>query len=101
MALVLEQVRRCDGACCKESPRFPNEAGDDCRFHSPGAGPDTRGCVLMTGGAEIPDEPSKIFPMRSARRVFQETCVGWPQNTPVDERRLGKTGGCCWQWSDG
>ena len=30
MALVLQQVRRCDGQCCRESPRFPNADGTDC-----------------------------------------------------------------------
>ncbi len=84
----LAQVRECDGQCCKEGPRFPNEDRSGCIYRNDG------GCRLMRGEA-VPDEASQIFPGRTAADVFQETCVEWPHNS---EPRLGKTGGCCWQW---
>lgn len=91
-ALSLARVRECDAACCRESPRFPNADGSDCIYNVDAS------CELMSGKATMPDRRSVIFTDRSAREVFQETCVDWPQNTPVDKRRIDKTGGCCWQW---
>ncbi len=87
----LVQVRECDGMCCKESPRFPVQNGNGltCRFYK-------HGCELMRG-VPVPDEPSAIFPHRSAKEVFNDTCIGWPQNMPLSKSYTG-TGGCCWQW---
>ena len=86
----LVKVRECDGQCCKEGPRFPNADHTDCIYHD---GKDERGCALMRGEASVPDEPSVIFPNRTALEVYKETCRDWPHNRP------GRgTGGCCWQW---
>lgn len=93
--MYLVRVRECDAACCRESPRFPNADGSDCIYNV------DRSCELMSGTHFIPLRRSVIFADRSARDVFLETCVEWPQNTPVDKRRIGKTGDCCWQWFDG
>ena len=43
----------------------------------------------------MPNEMSVIFPDRSAKEVFEETCLNWPHNSHRD------TGDCCWQWVDG
>lgn len=82
----LVKVRECDGACCRESPRWPNGNGD-CRFH------DKDGCQLMRGG-EIP-ETQDTLPHLTGIDCFILTCRQWPHNS---EARLGKTGECCWQW---
>ena len=91
-SIDLVRIRKCDGACCRESPRFPNADKSDCRYH------DEEGCQLMRG-TPVPNEMSVIFPDRTAADVFEETCVNWPHNTETP--RLGKTGNCCWQWIDG
>lgn len=98
MALVLKKVRRCDGSCCKESPRFPNRAGDDCIYHLKTGGKEASGCQLMTGTKTILDGGTKsfAFPDRDAYRVYIDTCVDWPQKNSTP--RLGNTGDCCWQW---
>lgn len=103
MALVLKQVRRCDGACCRESPRFPNIDGTDCRYRITGTdGKETSGCGLMVDSKLIPKPNVKCeligWEDRSAEEVFTETCVNWPQNIPVTFHRPDKTGGCCWQF---
>lgn len=82
----LRRVRPCDGQCCKESPRFPNVDKTDCVYHD-------NGCALMRGEAEVPDGESYILPGRTAREVYEETCMNWPHNLPDRP-----TGGCCWQW---
>lgn len=87
MALQLKQVRPCDGECCKESPRWPNKDHSDCIYHI------NNGCALMKKDIEVPDEESIIFPGQSAKRVFELTCIDWPQNMPGR-----KTANCCWQW---
>ena len=96
MSLVLQQVRRCDGACCKESPRFPNERGNDCIFHTSGKGKESSGCMLMTGERTIGNRKAVDFERRNAKRVYEEKCVAWPQKNSVGE--VGDTGGCCFQW---
>ncbi len=51
----------------------------------------------------MPDEKSVIFVDKTAAEVFKSTCVDWPQNSLPVERadgKIGKTGGCCWQWVD-
>lgn len=83
----LLRVRDCDGACCRESPRWPDGNGD-CVFH------DRNGCRLMRGEAEIP-ETQNALPHLTGPDCFILTCKLWPHNTP---NRIGKTGGCCWQW---
>ena len=47
----MKQVRACDGVCCKQNPRWPNEDGTDCIFHDR---KDAQGCMIMRGEAEIP-----------------------------------------------
>ena len=87
MSLVLQQVRECDGECCRESPRFPVE-GKSCEFLEDGK------CRIKAGKAKVPKGESPVWPGRSASDVYQETCVDWPQNS----REGHDTGGCCWQW---
>jgi hypothetical protein len=85
--MKLVQVRKCDGKCCEEKPRFPNKHHSHCIFWD-------GHCKLMTGEEKIPQGESPIWPGRSSEEVFQETCKEWPQNS-----HEGKdTGGCCWQW---
>ena len=124
MALELRQIRKCDGQCCRESPRFPNDEGTDCIFRANATSgkddtdrlSDQFGCMLMRDAATISKgEKSAIFPDEDAQAVFQRTCVEWPQNTQPVKRylgdepdnkgglqdrvlSLGTTGGCCWQW---
>lgn len=103
--LQLIQIRICDGKCCKEGPRFPNFDNSDCIYRTIASGKDdfrsgSSGCKLMSGEEIVPDEPSKIFIEQTAEKVFKDTCVDWPQNTPENKQRIGKTGGCCWQWVD-
>lgn len=81
-------MRPCDGACCVESPRFPNRDETDCIYHDDG-------CALMRGAA-IPDGKCPVIDL-SAGDAFRETCLNWPQNS---EPGLGATGACCWQWVD-
>lgn len=98
----LEQVRVCDGACCVESPRFPNEGHSDCIYHIKGIGKESSGCQLMMDQTIVPDDSKMLggdmFKGWTSRKLFEETCVKWPQNTPVKNQRIGKTGGCCLQW---
>ena len=86
--LRLVQVRRCDGKCCEESPRFPNATHTDCIYHA-GRG----GCRLMRDPALIPTGESPTQPGRPAAETFQKTCVDFPHNLPAERG----TGGCCWQ----
>jgi len=84
--MKLEQVRPCDSACCKESPRWPDGAGG-CKFL------DDRGCQITRGVAE----PPEVCPVKggmTGREVYNLTCRDWPQNSPLG-RGLGN---CCWQW---
>jgi hypothetical protein len=87
MPLRLVQVRSCDGKCCDESPRWPK--GGTCEFLLDGK------CQIQAGNAKVPGE-SPTWPGRSGEEVFQETCIGWPHNSPEGR----DTGGCCWQWVD-
>ncbi len=89
----LAQVRPCDGACCKESPRWPNEDGSDCIYHG-GSGDLTTRCSIQKGDSLVPEEESPAWPGKLASEVYQETCVDWPQNSPKGR----STAGCCWQW---
>lgn len=94
--MKLVQTRSCDGACCKESPRWPNEKGSDCIYHD-GSGKLTTRCSLQRGDISVPTKESPAWPGRSAEDVYQETCVNWPQNSKIDR----PTGGCCWQRVEG
>lgn len=101
--MKLIQIRTCDGVCCVESPRFPNKDHSDCIYHNSGnTGPENSGCQLMVDPSKEPDESKKMadpmFENMSSEKMFQSTCVKWPQNTALKDRVLGKTGGCCWQW---
>ncbi len=101
--LRLVQVRTCDGECCMESPRFPTPDHKDCIYHNPGMlGKENAGCQLMADPAMEPDESKKmddkLFENMTAEDLFQLTCVEWPQNTPLKDQSIGKTGGCCMQW---
>ncbi len=100
MALVLKQLRRCNGSCCKQSPRFPNRAGDDCIYHTGGDGKETSGCELMAGTKTILDDGTKsiVSPTRDAYQVYIDTCIDWPQKNSTP--RKDDTGNCCWQWVD-
>ena len=105
MALVLRQVRRCDGQCCRESPRFPNADGTDCIHHLTSSdGKENAGCELMNNPAKRPNPGVKSvlvgWESLKAVDVFQDTCVDWPHNTPVIHQKIGDTGGCCWQWEE-
>ncbi len=96
MTLILQQLRRCDGSCCRQSPRFPNADGTDCGMRSTTLGKESKGCRLMTGEITLKDDGTKsfAFPERDALQVYVDTCVNWPQNT-----RPGKDlGDCCWEW---
>ena len=100
----LVQVRTCDGKCCEESPRFPTLDHKDCIYHNPGTlGKENAGCQLMLDQFSVkPDESKKMkdrmFEGVTAIELFKSTCVAWPQNTPLKDQSIGKTGGCCWQW---
>lgn len=94
MRLVI--VRECDGACCRESPRFPNADHSDCIYHDTSGGKLNAGCMLMRGAAPIPSEGSVPLRDLTAGQVYQQTCVEWPQKNSVPE--AGDTGSCCWQW---
>lgn len=101
--MQLVQVRECDGACCVESPRFPNADHSDCIYHNPVTiGPENAGCKLMVDPSIDPDESKRMddrmFDGITAEELFQSTCVEWPQSTPLKDQSIGKTGGCCWQW---
>lgn len=89
--MILDQVRECDGACCKESPRWPNADRSDCIFH------DAKGCQITRGEAEIPIGQSRIVDMTTVE-FYENTCLNWPQNS---DPKLGETANCCWQWIDG
>ena len=93
MGLVLKQIRVCDGACCVESPRFPNEDRSDCIYKTGG----DKGCKLMIDPSLIPDGPSPVLFHMSAKEAFQKTCMSWPGNS---DPSMGETGNCCWQWRD-
>ena len=99
MGLVLRQVRACDGSCCRGSPRFPNERGDDCLYHITPVGKERGGCMLMNDPRLVPEAGVKSFPFpeRDAKDVFLETCVEWPHNK---RPAIGDTGDCCWQWME-
>ena len=91
--MKLVQVRECDGACCKEAPRFPNSDGSDCIYHDSGDKDIKSGCQLMRDPNLIPDGPCPVLPRLTAKEALQETCIDWPHNMP------GRgTGKCCWQW---
>lgn len=95
MALVLQQIRVCDGACCRESPRFPNADHSDCIYHDTSGGKENAGCMLMRGAAPVPTEGGVPLGNLTTEQVYQETCVKWPQEN--SEPEVGDTGGCCWQ----
>lgn len=94
--MKLVQVRDCDGACCRESPRFPNEDGSDCIYRDRRCKDIKKGCKLMQNPNLIPDGPCPVIPTMTAKEALQETCIDWPHNSPVGR----KTGKCCWQWVD-
>lgn len=96
MSLILRQIRTCDGACCRESPRFPNVDHSDCVYHDTANGKENAGCMLMRGDTEVPSDGGVSFEGKTTEQVYQETCVEWPQKNSV--QKVGDTGGCCWQW---
>jgi len=100
MALVLKQVRLCDGACCREMPVFPNAKGDDCIYRIATLGPHSSGCQLMLDPTKQPPPGEKTNlkkETRDAIDVFNDACVNWPKTHAT--YKVGRpTGGCCWQW---
>ena len=91
MALVLQQVRECDGACCKESPRWPTPDGTSCKYLN-----NNNLCLITLGEQPVPHKRSPSVPAITAKEAFRITCVEWPQQHC--EEKLGETAGCCWQW---
>ena len=92
--MELKQVRECDGACCKEAPRFPNEDNTDCIYRT--NSDKSKGCSLMLEGADLDSLPiSPAQPNKSGKQCFMDTCANWPHAYP----NRG-TGGCCWQWTN-
>ena len=94
MALELQQIKECDGGCCKASPRFPNADNTDCLYRTEVN--QSKGCSLMADTSPIDGKVSIADSNMTAIEVFDLTCKNWPHNqTP----KLGKTGAeCCWQW---
>jgi hypothetical protein len=106
----LVRWRACDGACCIASPRWPIGAGTDLNPHQGSdcqkriVGPDgkeIRGCALINDASQRPlpgTELSALHHMTSqdALDIFLDTCLLWPQNTPVGD----DLGACCWRWED-
>ena len=92
--MKLIQVRKCDGACCKESPRFPNADHSDCIYRDPSK--PERGCTLQSDPSLIPEGKCPMLPNMSAAEAFDMTCLRWPQETC--DAKLEETGKCCWQW---
>ena len=91
--MELVKVRECDGACCRESPRFPNADHSDCIYHD---GVDkTKGCALQRDPSLMPTGDCPVWPGRSAKEVVQETCIDWPESTVNRPDSLSE---CCWQW---
>lgn len=78
----LVRVRPCDGACCRESPRFPTEGRASCRF------------LDASGRCELRRRP-ELIPEDSVD-LFVRTCLQWPEFWPAGRG----TGGCCLQWVD-
>jgi len=97
--LILKQVRTCDGKCCEENPRFPNKDHSDCIYRDASKG--DRGCMLQSDPSLTPKSSEmlvdKMFKGWSPRKLFEETCMKWPQNIDLDTAFDGKTGGCCYQ----
>jgi hypothetical protein len=92
--IQLKQVRKCDGQCCIESPRFPNKDHSDCIYRD--ASKPERGCKLQADPSLLPEGNCPVLPKMSAREAFEMTCLRWPQETA--EAKLGETENCCWQW---
>jgi len=86
----LVQVRKCDGKCCEEKPRWPTVDGHSCQYLKDGK------CLIQSGGQSIPKTESPTWPGRDPKEVFTETCDSWPHNSN-EGRDLG---GCCWKWVD-
>jgi len=85
--MKLAQVRKCDGACCRSAPAFPEKVGDrECKHRDPTT--PEKGCKVMRKEVELNFTDAAHF-----RRV----CLMWPQAT---EFRGRDTGDCCWQWVD-
>ena len=96
MALQIQQVRTCDGACCKSSPRFPNADKSDCIYRT--NTDQSRGCSLRNEGADLDGLPvSPTHPDITGRECFELTCLNWPHN---DTRPMVDSTGseCCLQW---
>jgi len=87
---MFKRVRECDGACCKESPRWPTVDGKSCIYLNP----DNR-CQIQTGEKSIPHKRSPAQPSFTAKEAFRLTCAEWPENRPGK-----RTGNCCKQWVD-
>jgi hypothetical protein len=88
--MKLVRVRECDGACCKASPRWPTKDGKSCVFLS-----QDNLCKIKLNPELLPREPSPVYPNRSSKETFQETCVDWPQK---GVQSIGQTDECCLQW---
>lgn len=88
--MKLVQVRECDGECCRESPRFPNEDHSDCLYHDEG------GCMLMRNIGLVPDGLCPVYPRLTAMDALILHCFQWPQIGC--DAKLGETANCCWQW---
>jgi len=97
------QVRKCDGACCKECPRWPEptwekegetsaKLGSCLYFDTLSDG--SPKCLLIADETLIPKEPSPMLPNLTPKEAFEQTCKFWPHNMPADT----DTGDCCWKW---
>ena len=91
--MKLVQVRTCDGACCVESPRFPNEDHTDCKYRD--ATQPEQGCKIMAGTASLGDGQCPVLPDLTEQQAFDQTCTPWPGNS---EPKAGETANCCYQW---
>lgn len=88
--MILEQVRECDGSCCRQSPQFPTEEGSSCKYQ------ENNVCVLQRDN-ELPIEDiCPVNPSMSAIEAFTEHCKNWPHSMEGRD-----TGNCCWQWVEG
>lgn len=79
----LVQVRKCDGQCCKESPRFPNADRTDCIYRTEPN--QEKGCAIQRDLSLIPE---------GSEDLVIRTCLQWPHFWPAGRG----TNGCCWDW---
>jgi hypothetical protein len=91
------KTKKCDGACCRSAPRFPNKDNTNCIYSIAVTDKVEGYCSLIGELAEYPAGQCPALPNMTAEEAVKVSCIYWPHNDPGCD----PGDDCCWEWVDG